>query len=117
MAVLGELIPCLGLLGADALASSMIAHERAGSARHTAMNACASSVSLNWCGGASVTRVTAWSEKSYCAAPALALLFAIPATKHPYPSVTPKRPFHALRLPGGDRALSDDGYAVMTAMR
>ena len=76
MAVLGELIPCLGLLGADALASSMIAHERAGSARHTAMNACASSVSLNWCGGASVTRVTASPEKSYSAAPVLASPFA-----------------------------------------
>ena len=95
----------------------MIEPERAGSARHTAKNDCASSVRRIWCGGASVTMVTAWPEKSYCAAHALDSLFAIPATKHPYPSVTPKRPFHALRLPGGDRALSDDGYAVMTAMR
>ncbi len=84
MAVLGKLIPCLGLPAVDALASSMIAPERAGSVRHTAMNACASSVRLIACGGASATRVTAWSEKSYCAAPVLASLFAIPATKHPY---------------------------------
>jgi hypothetical protein len=91
--------------------------ERAGSVRHTAMNACVSSVRQIWCGGASVTRVTVWPEKSYCAAPALASLFAISSTKHPYPSVTPKRPFHPLRLPGGERALSDYGYAVMTAMR
>ncbi len=96
----------------------MIAPERAGFVRHTAMNACASSVRLIAAGGASVTSGTAWPEKSYCAAPALASLFATLPTKHPYPSVTPKRrPFHALRLPGGDRASSDDGYAVMTAMR
>ena len=65
----------------------------------------------------SVTRVTALPEKSYCAAPALASPSANPDTKHPIIQSHPDEPFHALRLPGGDRALSDDSYAMMTAMR
>ena len=79
-----KLIPSLAIPAADGLVSSMTELARAGSAQHTAKSDCVSSVRQIWCGVASVTRVTVWPEKSYCAAPALASLFAIPATKHPY---------------------------------
>lgn len=102
---------------ADALALSMIQPERAGSVRHTAMNACASSVSLNWCGDASVTRVTAWPEKSYYAAPALASPFAIPATKHPILQSHPIGPFTPCVCQGVIGPHLDASYPMMTAMR
>ena len=95
----------------------MIQPERAGSVRHTAMNACASSVSLNWCGDASVTRVTAWPEKSYYAAPALASPFAIPATKHPILQSHPIGPFTPCVFQGVIGPHLDASYPMMTAMR